>query len=266
MIQENAQPAAPVQHFVHLPQPYFEKDGITIYHGDCMRIMPLIGDKSIDAVITSPPYNLKKKYSDSGQSKIAAKMRKTYESWYPDELPEEEYQWWQRECVEQMLRVCKGSVFYNHRIRYAWQTSRNDMKNSSNCYHPLHWLYGFPLWCEIVWDRGGGTVPHQGRCMPVDERIYQFGRPVGGSVRGMTTIWKIAPTVNEGHSCSWPLDLAKRCLASSVDEGSTVLDPFVGSGTTLVAARDHGCKAVGIELEERYCEIAAKRLVQGVLF
>lgn len=249
-----------------VPRPYYQRDGITIYHGDCLEIMASMDSQTVDAVVTSPPYNLKKKYSECGNSSIAAKMRETYKSWYPDEMPESDYQSWQKKCVSEMLRVCRGSVFYNHRIRYAWQTSRNDMKCASKCYHPIHWLYEFPLWCEIVWDRGGGTVPNQGRCMPTDERVFQLGRPTGGSVKGMTTVWKISPTINEGHACSFPVELAKRCLIASVDEGGVVLDPFVGSGTTLVAAMQHGCSAVGIEREERYCEIAAKRLSQGVLF
>jgi DNA modification methylase len=67
------------------------------------------------------------------------------------------------------------------------------------------------------------------------------------------------------HPCAYPVELAIRPIRSSCPSGGTVLDPFMGSGTTLLAARLLGRKAIGIEIEERYCEIAAKRLAQGSL-
>lgn len=73
------------------------------------------------------------------------------------------------------------------------------------------------------------------------------------------------PTDVDGHPCPFPLELPKRCIAATTDLGDVVLDPFMGSGTTLRAAKDLGRKAIGIEIEERYCEIAAKRLAQEVL-
>jgi hypothetical protein len=69
-----------------------------------------------------------------------------------------------------------------------------------------------------------------------------------------------------GHPCPKPIGAWRWLLSKVSDEGETVVDPFMGSGTTLVAARQEGRKAIGIEIEERYCEIAAKRLAQGVLF
>jgi hypothetical protein len=65
------------------------------------------------------------------------------------------------------------------------------------------------------------------------------------------------------HPTQKPLDLMSWCLRQN-GNCKCVLDPFLGSGTTLVAAKRHGCKGIGIEIEERYCEIAAKRLAQGV--
>jgi len=73
-----------------------------------------------------------------------------------------------------------------------------------------------------------------------------------------------APEVN-GHPCPKPLKAWKLLLSNISLEGQTVLDPFMGSGTTLRAAKDLGRKAIGIEIEEKYCEIAVKRLAQGVL-
>jgi hypothetical protein len=68
-----------------------------------------------------------------------------------------------------------------------------------------------------------------------------------------------------GHPCPRPLDQVEHIISQWVKPGGTVLDPFMGSGTTLLAAKRMGCKAIGIEIEERYCEIAVKRLAQSVL-
>jgi site-specific DNA-methyltransferase (adenine-specific) len=79
-------------------------------------------------------------------------------------------------------------------------------------------------------------------------------------------VWKIAPEQYEGHPAVMPAELASRCILIGTNRDGTVLDPFCGSGTTLRTAKDLGRKAIGIEIEERYCEVAAKRLSQEVLF
>lgn len=81
----------------------------------------------------------------------------------------------------------------------------------------------------------------------------------------VSNIFRERPPLDRVHPNEKPLDMVGRFIRLSTDEGDTVLDPFMGSGTTLRAAKDLGRKAVGIELEERYCEIAVKRLAQGVL-
>lgn len=78
-------------------------------------------------------------------------------------------------------------------------------------------------------------------------------------------VWRIPPERRTEHPAPFPEELAARCIRLSSWPGETVVDPFMGSGTTLLAARALGRKAVGIELSERYCEIAATRLAQGHL-
>lgn len=70
---------------------------------------------------------------------------------------------------------------------------------------------------------------------------------------------------DNGHPCPKPIEWASWLVARACDEGGTILDPFMGSGTTLVSAKNLGRSAIGIEIEERYCEIAAKRLAQEVM-
>jgi DNA modification methylase len=180
--------------------------------------------------------------------------------WYDDTMVEADYQAWQRRLVEECLRVSRGSVCYNHKIRYAY-------KRRGEAYHPMDWLSGLPLWCEVVWDRRGGVAFNSGRFIQSDERFYQFGKPkVWHGGNGLTTVWSMPPDSSDSdHPCPFPLELPKRFIVNCTNEGDTILDPFMGSGTTLRAAKDLGRKAIGIEIEERYCASAAKRLSQEVL-
>lgn len=89
---------------------------------------------------------------------------------------------------------------------------------------------------------------------------------LGGWPAHTSNVWQIRPESRDGHPAPYPAELAARCIRLSTWPGETVLDPFMGSGSTLVAAKQLGRKAVGVELSERYCEIAARRLSQGLLF
>jgi site-specific DNA-methyltransferase (adenine-specific) len=80
-----------------------------------------------------------------------------------------------------------------------------------------------------------------------------------------STVWTIAPAHRNGHPAPFPVELAARCIRLSTWPTEIVLDPFAGSGSTLIAARNLGRRAIGIERSERYCELAARRLSQSVL-
>ncbi|MEY9198645.1 site-specific DNA-methyltransferase (adenine-specific) [Sinorhizobium fredii] len=231
-----------------------EGDGVMdLYNGDCLEILPTLADGSVDMVVTSPPYNLNKVASGGGSSK------RNYEGWYPDDLPEAEYQAQQRKVVSALRQKTRGSVFYNHRIRYAWH-SRNKYRHQNNIYHPMHWL-DEPIWCEIIWHRGGTTGHANGRFRLADERIYQIGKPHVFNDHGYTTVWSINPSRNEGHVCTFPEELVERCILSCSNEGDTILDPYMGSGTTGLVARRLGRKFIGIERDPEYFALAKSRLI-----
>jgi site-specific DNA-methyltransferase (adenine-specific) len=88
---------------------------------------------------------------------------------------------------------------------------------------------------------------------------------VGGWAGLCSTVWQLAPASREGHPAPFPVELARRCVRLATWPGEVVLDPFAGSGTTLVAARQLGRRAIGIEPSERYCQLAVARLAQGSL-
>jgi len=232
----------------------------TLYHGDCLEILPIL--EKVDAVVTSPPYNLIKENS-GGSTTTFHSHEQRYEKWYDDTMPEDEYQEWQKVIIRLCFNICNGSIFYNHKVRYAWS-------RRGEVYHPMDWLREFPLWCEIIWDRCGSIAGNVPRFASQDERIYQLGRPVIWNKINASTIWRIPPDRNDGHVCSFPLELPMRCISSSTPPNGSVLDPFAGSGTTGAACANLGRKFIGIEIERKYFDIACERIeaayAQGRLF
>lgn len=232
-----------------------------LWLGDCHEVMRHLPAGSINWCVTSPPYNLNKDHhtSPNAITPTNAAMCAKYAEWYPDELTEVEYQAQQKLVVSELLRVCTDSVFYNHRIRYAWH-SRNKKAPPCKVYHPMHWLSDFPIWCEIVWDRCGGSTP-TGRYQQAHEFIYQIGRPqrIQKSL-GALDVWRIPPDSGSGHVCAFPERLVENCLAPHAVGGESVIDPYMGSGTTGVVANRLGLRFVGIEREAKSFDIACRRI------
>lgn len=227
----------------------------TLYLGDCRDILPTL--PKVDIVVTSPPYNLVREGS-GGSTTTFDSHEARYKKWYPDELPEEDYQAQQKEVVGLCLERCNGSVFYNHKVRYA-------LSRRGAIYHPLDWLREFPLWCEIIWDRCGQLGNNTPRFAAQDERIYQIGRPVTFDRAGLSTIWRFPPTksTGTGHVCAFPVELPRRCIATSSLPTSTVLDPYTGSGTTGIAATQLGRSFIGIERDPCAFDIACRRIEEA---
>jgi len=233
----------------------------TLYHGDCLEILPTLD--RVDAVVTSPPYNLVKEWTSGGPNSNQKALETRLGNWYADNRPEDEYQAEQKRVVAMCIDRCRGSVYYNHKVRYA-------LKRRGCIYHPLDWLREFPIQREIIWDRAGATGNNHSY-IPADERIYVIGKPVTWNYSpGLTTVWRISPSPNVGHVCSFPLELVDKCIGPSTKEGDTVLDPYMGSGTTGIACAKLSRKFIGIEIEREYFDIACERIeaayAQGRLF
>lgn len=247
-----------------LPQPYHDdKGGRLIYHGDCRELLPLIEPGSVDLVVTSPPYNtLPSSHAPSGlhaerKSGVNQWIKKAAEG-YADSMPEDEYQSWLLEILEMCRRACAGMLWVNHKIRYR----------DGFAIHPAR-MFPWPIYSEVIWDRGGSLALNCKRYAPSTEHLIGFDRPKqwNDEQNRLMSVWRIPPDTNDNaHPCSYPIAIASRPIESATSEGETILDPFAGSGTTLRAAKDLGRCCIGIEIEERYCEIAKRRLSQEVLF
>ena len=226
-----------------------------IFCGDALEVLSGLPDNYIGVGVTSPPYN---KMGNKGR--LVGDV--VYDA-YCDSIPEEEYQRNQVDVLNELFRVTKegGSFFYNHKVR--WVRGR--------MIHPLEWLSktNWAIRQEIIWDRGIAANIRGWRFWQVEERVYWLYKPVGKNLIGkelkskdalLTSIWRIRPETSSAHPAPFPVELPLRCLLSVASEKDIVIDPYCGSGTTLVAAKKIGLKYVGIDLSETYAKIAEKRL------
>jgi site-specific DNA-methyltransferase (adenine-specific) len=248
------------------------KDGICILNASSTATIPLLTATTVDCIVTSPPYNQMFSIPETPTGLWAKSnggagfVRKWNECGYADEMEEEDYQRWQNDLFAECSKIASptASLFYNHQCR--WRDGR--------ILHPVIWFSpkGWTLREEIIWNRAGGMMMNAKMFCRFDERILWFDKQAhkwNQEATGYGTVWNIAPMQQQQgklHPVQFPDCIPRRCIEATTDQGDIVLDPFMGSGTTLRAAKDLGRRAIGIEIEERYCEIAAKRLEQQVLF
>ena len=222
-----------------------------LHKGDCLEYMRSMKTGSVDCIVTSPPFNLMSQYSNKSQMKQSI-PEKRLSAWYFDNMPEKEYQLWQIEILKEMTRVCNGVVFYNHQVRYAWG-------RKGEWYHPVHWLNGFTVWCEIIWNRGKG-ISGAKRPVLAEQRIYMIGKPKTYHNIGLTNVWNIPEDRSTDHVCPLPIEIYKNCISMVTNEGDVVFDPFMGTGNGAIASLELGRKFVGCEIDDEYFHATQHRL------
>lgn len=252
-----------------LPAPYYDDGSCVIYHGDALDVLASLGDAVADIAVTSPPYNMGLTPGGGGRgmyqpslSRKAGKFRGGYEGSHADAMPWDEYDAWQRQCIEAMLFATRLGVYYNNRSRVIHGSLRL----------PLDGNYaGLPLRQMIVWDRGTGIDVNLRHYCTAHELILLFTHDefalTDHAASGVSDVWRLGMNHDKAtaeHPAPFPVSLPARAIDST--GARSVIDPFMGSGTTLVAAKSAGILGIGIEKSERFCEIAATRLAQGSLF
>lgn len=253
-----------------LPAAYYKDDWVTIYHGDCLAIMRCLS--GIEMVFTSPPYNLNMHPTGKGSGMHSGSgYTANGKTWYgvadlaggyethDDAMPHAEYDEWQKQCVAAMWETLTetGAVFYNHKPRPFNRRLKL----------PLDYGGGLPLRQIITWSRGVGMNFSETHYLPKSEWIMVWAkegwRLKDRQASSIGDVWSVTPESGREHPAPFPLELPLMAINSTT--ARTILDPFMGSGTTLRAAKDLNRIAIGIELNERYCEMAARRMSQGVL-
>lgn len=254
--------------------PYYDVDGITLYHGDNLDVMPLVGQ--FDLVFTSPPYNLGavptgfkplghwKPGAISGSGgrgawKGGANSGHGVEyGAHDDAMPWDEYVAWQKATMLAMDRQLTddGAIFYVHKPRTV----------GTRLWRPDALVPDvLTVRCEIVWDRGSGMNFTPTAFVPNTERILVIARDdwrIPKGQRGIGDVWRIPADTSTEHPAPFPVALPSRALTAT--KPHRVLDPYAGSGSTLLAAKAAGITAVGIEKDERWCELIVRRLDAGV--
>lgn len=213
--------------------------------------MKSMDDESIDLVFTSPPYNLGKMKKGGYYQ---GKERVLNYGVYDDDQEFEKYVSWQRTVLKELYRLIKdtGAIFYNHKHRIQ-EGILDDRKN----------LIPFPLRQEIVWNRCG-MINFSGSFYANNtERIYIIAkdgwRPNKGYV-GFGEVWTVPAEMHTLHPAPFPKKLAEMAISSASPVGGVVLDPFAGSGTTLLVAEESGRNSIGIEIDPGYVKMIEGRL------
>jgi DNA modification methylase len=217
--------------------PYYEDDAVRIYHGDCLEILPSLA-LAPDVVLTDPPYGIAYKAMRPGLELIANDA-----------------------TLDDAGSVIEAAIAATKTARVFFLCC--DWRSLGMMRQALTKNGVEPKAC-IVWDKLH-PVQNLDRYGKQHELILYAG-PYGGEPTSGGDVWAFARDYDPQHPTPKPVPLMARALATAPHAGDLIVDPFMGSGSTLRAAKNLGRKAVGIEMEERYCEVAAKRLAQEVLF
>ena len=235
------------------PDDYLNK----ILCGDILTVMKDIPDGSVDLVVTSPPYNLKNStgngMKDGRGGKWANAALQNGYSDHDDNMPHAEYVHWQRQSLKAMLRVLSedGAIFYNHK----WRVQNGQLQDRADI------VKGFPVRQIIIWKRKGGINFNRGYFLPTYEVIYLIAKPkfrLVPKANAVGDVWEFTQEMKNPHPAPFPVSLIERIISSTT--AKTVLDPFIGSGTTAIAARNLGRNFIGIDVSPRYCHMAEKRI------
>jgi len=224
-------------------EPYYEHAGIVIYHGDCREVLP--GLEQVDLVLTDPPYT--QRVSDGARTNRfdCSKSFITFDG--IDGLEP----WIARSAIEKSKRWAIAFCAFEQLGTYAKEAGNNWVRSG-------------------VWVKPDATPQFTGdrpaMCGEALAIMHNSDTKKRWNGRGGKAVWYHGFERNRrGHPTPKPEPLMRELVSLFSDADDLVLDFFMGSGTTLRAAKDLGRRAIGIELEERYCEIAAKRLSQEVL-
>lgn len=235
--------------------------------GDCLEIMKNIPDNSVDITFADPPFNLKKRYNG-----------------YKDNKEFNTYLAWCKQWIYEMVRITKptGSIFV-HNIP-KWLTYYSNFLNEVACFK--HWIawdapsapmgkslqpshYGILYYVKDIKKRKFYEIryPHK-RCRKCGYLLKDYGgkkaslHPFGPLVSDVwTDIHRIKHNkYRDEHPCQLPIHLLERIILMSTDENDIVLDPFVGTGTTVIAAKKLGRRFIGIDIDETYVNITKNKL------
>jgi modification methylase len=224
--------------------------------GDCVSLMNRLPAGSVGLIVTSPPYNLRNSTGHGmqylGREWPPPLVFNGYES-SDDAMPHDEYVKWQRNCLTAMMRVLRedGAIFYNHK----WRVQDGLLQDRSEI------VQGFPVRQIIIWQGSGGINLNSGYFLPRYEVIYLICKPefkLAPNANVLGDVWNVTRDADIPHPHPFPVELAQRCIQCTTAD--VVLDPFIGSGSTAIAAENLKRSWIGIDISRKYCEMADRRI------
>lgn len=302
-----------------LPKPYYEEEGITIYHGDCRLILPHL--PKVDLVLTDPPYGVRddqawddlssfefarismdwmsaaKRLADSFVvfSVASGPMRHICELLFP----KVRQIIWHKPEGSQYTGASEAKLWYAHETIYhchdgtTWEVVLPKARRLASILRHAREKHGLSRGAVDIAIRGKRTGLcyrwEEAACIPTNEQAEKLKSLLGlngefhealeeayssrdavlekaaEKAAEKTDVLSHRTITSPLHPCEKPVGLLSDLLLTVGHDAGTILDPFMGSGTTLRAAKDLGRKAIGIDIEEKYCQIAVERLRQGVL-
>jgi len=243
--------------------PYYQDDWTTIYHGDCREIIPTLDP--VDLVLTDPPYSSGGLMRSDRNLSTSAKYRLSTGIKHPnfsgDNRDQRSFEKWCGMWLSDCYRITKAGGCVGVFI---------DWRNIACLVDAIQiagWVYrGLVVWNKkagrpvLGWFAGQHEFCVMGSSGAIARDASQVSEEVGICQRG---ILNHSTESDKQHQTQKPVELLKDIIRTRND-WQTILDPFMGSGSTLLAAKELNKQAIGIEIEERYCEIAARRLQQEV--
>ena len=237
-------------------KPYYDRDGITIYHGDCLEVSDSLPSGIASAVVTDPPYSSgTRREGAKGVRKSMTRETENADWFGTDCLTTNGFLWLMRACSREWKRLVRPGSHILSFIDWRMHPALAGAMETADLRHAG----------VLVWDK---AMIGMGACFRNQhEFILHFTHGVGRTPgrRDCPNVLRYPAVRNGLHDTQKPVELLSRLIEVVTAPGELVLDFFAGSGSTLVAAKETGRRAIGIEVDERYCEIAANRLAQGVL-
>ena len=230
---------------------FHEEPGVALYCGDALDVLPLLPDVSIATVVGDPPY------CSGGRTQQGARQvfeKSDRDDWFlGDNMGTDSYVWWLREIAGHLNRV---AVVGAHMYLFTdWRQYTNVIVGCET--------KGWTLRSVVVWDKArGGAMGSFWRSNHEWVPVFTKGPPRPLPNSSFFNTWQGTKPQADEHPTVKPVALMKYLLSAG---GGPAIDPWLGSRTTLEAAKALGIPVVGIEVEPRYCEIAVKRLRQEVL-
>ena len=233
-----------------------------IYNEDCLNTMARMPDNFVDLSFTSPPYNMNLRIRNGKYcSRQIVKEFSTKYASFDDNLPIEDFHRLHSKILSELLRVSK-IVFYNIQI----------VTGSKLAFFKMIGEYAPYLKDIIVWDKTHGQPAMQGKVMNRRTELILVFEKDGAISRQfkncnfnrgtLDDIWQIkrGKKVNKNHGATFPIELANTVISNFASKGNIIYDPFTGSGTTALAAKQHCCHYIGSEISEEYWKFANERL------